>query len=92
MRLLATFLLFYSATIYAAEKFIEIEIKAARLSNCSQERPCSIVVKKNNDNYYVKVSSSSLITDYGVLKYLTGSVTYYTFDLDGNPLGTKRTT
>ena len=92
MRFLIISVFLFSNAIEASDFTMEIEKRAASLSGCTIERPCVISIEKTKDQYVAIVRSSSLITEYGVLKFRTGSVTYYTFDMDGQLLGSRRTT
>ena len=80
------------ASIYASELMLEIEEKAAALSSCTKEQPCEITIEKKSVFYVAKVKRSAIITEYGVLKYTTGSTTYYTFDDEGVFIKSKHTT
>lgn len=84
-------LLLLPISISASEFTIEIEKKAAALSGCTKKQPCKITLEKTGNTYTAKVSRSAIITEYGVLKYLTGSTTYYIFDANGYLIKTKRT-
>lgn len=92
MKLIIIIVFLFSQTLQASEFNLEIEKKSAKLNFCSTERPCIISIEKNKNHYIAKVSSFISITDYGVLKATTGSITYYIFDLSGKLLRTKRTT
>ena len=71
---------------------LEIERKSAALSICTKELPCEITIEKNGVFYVAKVKRSAMITEYGVLKYKTGSTTYHTFDDKGVFIESKHTT
>jgi hypothetical protein len=92
--LVIVLLIMLSSTLEASDYQIRIEIekKAAELSNCSKERPCLVSVSGKNGEYHAKVRASASVTSYGVLKFLTGSVTFYIFDKNGKLRETKRTT
>jgi len=92
MRLIIVIVFLFSQALEASEFNIEIEKKVAKLNFCSVERPCLISIDKNKNHYVAKVNTFMSITDYGVLKATTGSITYYIFDLSGKLLRTKRTT
>ena len=85
-------LLLLPTSINASELMSEIEKKSAALSSCTKEQPCEITIEKNGVFYVAKVKRSAIITEYGVLKYTTGSTTYYTFDDEGVFIKSKHTT
>lgn len=94
MRALVLVLLMFSSTLEASDYQMQIKIekKAAGLSHCSKERPCLVTVTEENGEYHAKVSASASVTGYGVLKFLTGCVTYYDFDKEGKLIRTHPTT
>ncbi len=92
MRCLFILLLLIPQALEASDMTMEIEKKAAKLKACSVDKPCIVSISETEDHYVAKVSSSALITEYGVLKFTTGSITFYIFDKNGQLLETKRTT
>ncbi len=85
-------LLFFTGVIHASELSLEMEKQAAALSDCNKNIPCVISISNKKGGYIVKVKKSVVITDYGVLKFKPGSVTYYFFDLDGKLIRSSSTT
>ena len=85
-------MLLFPYYLYAGNILEMIEIKAAELSSCSITQPCEITIDKKNSAYIVKVKQSALVTEYGVIKYKTGSTTYYKFDDQGQCYEVMRTT
>ena len=85
-------LLFLPVSLNASERLLDIEKKAAELSSCSIKQPCVITVDNTKDFYIVKVKRSTTITEYGVLKYKSGSTTYHKFDKNGVYFESKHTT
>ena len=92
MRKILLLVLILPIQVYASDILEEIEKKAAKLSSCSAKQPCEITIEKRQSLYAVKVKQSAIITEYGVLKYKTGSTTYYEFNLKGKHLGARHTT
>ena len=92
MKLIIVIAFLFSQTLEASELNLEIEKNSANLNSCSTKRPCIISIDKNKNHYIAKVRSFKSITNYGVLKTTTGSITYYIYDLSGKLLRTKRTT
>jgi len=92
MKQILLILLLLPTSLNAAEFMLEIEKKAAELSSCSIEQPCEVTVVKEDGLYVVKVKRSAIITEHGVLKYKTGSITYHTFDNKGIYIKSKHTT
>jgi len=90
-RLLLLFLL-SPISLSASELMLEIEKKAAALSSCTIEQPCTITIEINDGLYVAKVKRSTKITEYGVLKYRTGSTTYHIFNDKGAYIKSKHTT
>lgn len=91
MKLLIILIILIPHILLASELAIEIEKKAAALSTCSSDKPCLVSVTEIEDGYKAKVTSSVLITEYGVLKFLPGSVTHYIFEKNGQLLRTHKT-
>ena len=92
MKKLLALILMLPFYTYAADLLSVIENKAAELNSCSKVQPCIITINKKNKVYFVKVKQSVQVTKYGVLKYKTGSVSYYKFDEKGKYLGFSHTT
>jgi len=92
MRLIILLIALFPIQIYASDVLQDIEIRAAELGSCSVKQPCEITIEKKQSSYIAKVKKSAMTTEYGVLKYKTGSTTYYVFDADGRYLGVKHTT
>ena len=84
--------LLLSSSVNASELPLEIEKKAAALSSCTIKKPCEITIEKSSEQYVAKVKRSTIITDYGVLKYRTGSIDYHIFDNKGTHIESKATT
>lgn len=77
--------------LLASDITMKIEKEAASLSACRVDKPCMLSVRETEDEHVVKVTASVLITEYGVLKFLPGSVTNYIFDKNGQLIRTHRT-
>jgi len=92
MKKLITLLFILPFYVYAADLLMVIEKKAAKLNSCSKVQPCVITIDKKNNVYFVKVKQSALITEDGVMKYKTGSISYYKFNEKGEYLGVAHTT
>ena len=92
MRKIILLILILPIQAFASDILVGIEIEAAKLSSCSAKQPCEITIEKKQSLYVVKVKQSAVITEYGVLKYKTGSTTYHEFDLNGKHLGARHTT
>ena len=91
MKHLLILILLIPHVIHASDITTEIEKKAATLSTCSADKPCMVSVRETEDGHGAKVTKSVHITEYGVLKFLPGSVTNYIFDKNGQLLRTHRT-
>jgi hypothetical protein len=92
MKKILLLILILPIQVYASDILEDIEKKAAKLSSCSVKQPCEITIEKKELLFVVKVKKSAVITEYGVLKYKSGSTTYHEFDLKGNYLGARHTT
>ena len=71
---------------------LEIERMAALEAICSISKPCGITVTVKEDKYIAKVTKSSFISPQGVLRYKSGSITYYIYNLEGVLLDIRKTT
>ena len=91
MKHLLILILLIPHIIHASDITTEIEKNAAALSSCSADQPCMVSVRDTEDGHSAKVTKCVLITEYGVLKFLPGGVTYYIFDINGKLLRTHRT-
>jgi len=90
-----TLLIFFLLVPYylsASELELEIEKKASELSGCNKNTPCEVMIERNDRGYIVKVKRSVLITEFGVLKYTTGSIHYHIFDEKGTYVESRSTT
>jgi hypothetical protein len=92
MKQLFLIILLLPISLNANEVTLEIEKKAAALSACSSENPCEVSVIRDGDFYVAKVKRSTIITNYGVIKYKTGSITYHVFDNKGKYINSNNTT
>lgn len=92
MKRLLLILFLLPATLNASELLAKIEKVSAVKSSCTVENPCEITIEgsgKFYKFYIARVKRSVKITEYGVLKYTTGSVSYHTFDANGAYIGTR---
>ena len=84
MKTIMMIFLLTSKVVAASAIPLQLETKAAQLSDCSLTQPCLVTLEDRDGKHVVKVQKSVIITEHGVLKFTAGSIVYYVFDPKGN--------